>query len=257
MTLLNGTYSGDTIIYTKTPLCWRFSLTSSRYFAIIPNMLFNPKFQYNKLKRVETAGKRLYETPGGNVASVTTILDATKDKTFLIEWRKRVGEAEATRISTESAGLGTLMHTHLEYHVLGKERPKGNNLVQEMARKMADTMINEAFCDIDEVWGIEASLYYPGLYAGTTDMVGVHKGTPAIIDHKTTKKAKKKEWIEDYFLQCCAYALAHNEVHGTDIRKAVINIVDRDAVLHPFIIEGTEFDHYAELWTRRVEQFYG
>lgn len=257
MTLLNGTYSGDTIIYTKTPLCWRFSLTSSRYFAIIPNMLFNPKFQYNKLKRVETAGKRLYETPGGNVASVTTILDTTKDKTFLIEWRKRVGEAEATRISTESAGLGTLMHTHLEYHVLGKERPKGNNLVQEMARKMADTMINEAFCDIDEVWGIEAGLYYPGLYAGTTDMVGVHKGTPAIIDHKTTKKAKKKEWIEDYFLQCCAYALAHNEVHGTDIRKAVINIVDRDAVLHPFIIEGTEFDHYAELWTRRVEQFYG
>lgn len=220
-------------------------------------MLFNPKFQYSKLKRVETNGKRLYEAPGGAVASVTTILDSTKDKTFLIEWRKRVGDAEATRISTESAGLGTLMHTHLEYHVLGRERPKGNNIVQEMARKMADTMITEAFYDIDEVWGIEAALYYPGLYAGTTDMVGVHKGTPAIIDHKTTKKAKKKEWIEDYFLQCCAYALAHNEVHGTDIRKAVINIVDRDAKLHPFIIEGAEFDHYAVLWTQRVEQFYG
>jgi genome maintenance exonuclease 1 len=125
-----------------------------------------------------------------------------------------------------------------------------------MAKAMADTMINEAFCDIDEVWGIEAALYYPELYAGTSDMIGVHKGIPAIIDHKTTKKTKKKEWIEDYFLQCCAYALAHNEVHGTDIKKAVINIVDRDAKLQSFIIEGSEFDHYAAQWAQRVDQYY-
>ena len=219
-------------------------------------MLFNPRFQYNKLKRVEKDGTRLYETPMGAVASVTTILDATKDKTFLIEWRKRVGEQQANQISKEASGLGTLMHTHLENYVLGKERPKGNNQVQVMATAMADTMIREAFCDIDEVWGIEASLYYPGLYAGTTDMVGIHKGTPAIIDHKTSNKPKKKEWIEDYFLQCCAYAIAHNEVHGTDIKKCVVNIVDRNATLQPFIIEGAEFDHYADLWTQRVDQYY-
>jgi hypothetical protein len=220
-------------------------------------MLLNNKFIYSKLTRDETTGKRLYACPDGiKVPSVTTVLDSTKDKTFLIEWRKRVGDAEATRISTESAGLGTLMHKHLENYAQGIERPKGNNIVAEMARKMADTMINEAFCDIDEVWGIEASLYYPGLYAGTTDMVGIHKGKPAIIDHKTTKKAKKKEWIEDYFLQCCAYALAHNEVHKTDIRKCVINIVDRDAVLHPFIIEDDEFDFYAQKWTDRIDQYY-
>lgn len=219
-------------------------------------MLFNPKFQYQKLSRVEVNGQRLYDTPMGKVASVTTILDSTKDKTHLIEWRKRVGEEQANQISKEAAGLGTLMHTHLEYHVLGKDRPKGNNLVQEMARSMADTMINEAFCDIEEVWGIEASLYYPGLYAGTSDMIGVHKGVPAIIDHKTSKKPKKKEWIEDYFLQCCAYALAHNEVHGTDIKKAVINIIDRDAKLQSFVIEGPEFDHYCLQWTKRVDQYY-
>jgi genome maintenance exonuclease 1 len=219
-------------------------------------MLFNPKFQYQKLKRVEANGQRLYDTPSGKVASVTTILDSTKDKTHLIEWRKRVGDAEANRISTESAGLGTLMHTHLEYYVLGKERPKGNNLVQEMARSMADTMINEAFPSVDEVWGIEASLYYPGLYAGTSDMIGVWQGKPAIIDHKTTKKPKKKEWIEDYFLQCCAYALAHNEVHGTDIRTCAINIIDRDAKLQSFVIEGAEFDHYCVEWTKRVDKFY-
>ena len=220
-------------------------------------MLLNPIYEYKKLNRDETTGKRLYACPDGTkVPSVTTVLDSTKDKTFLIEWRKRVGDAEATRISTESAGLGTLMHTHLEYNVLGKERPQRNNQVQLMARAMADTMINQAFCEIDEVWGIEAALYYPGLYAGTSDMIGVHKGTPAIIDHKTTKKTKKKEWIEDYFLQCCAYALAHNEVHGTDIRKAVINIIDRDAKLQSFVIEGSEFDHYSDMWAQRLDQYY-
>jgi len=219
-------------------------------------MLFNPKYTYNTLKRVESNGQRLYETPMGKVASVTTILDKTADKTALLEWRKRVGDTEANRISKEAAGLGTLMHTHLENYVLGQERPKGNNVVQEMARSMADTMIDEAFCDIEEVWGIEASLYYPGLYAGTSDMIGVHKGTPAIIDHKTSNKPKKREWITDYFLQTCAYALAHNEVHGTDIRKCVINIIDRDANLQPFVIEGTEFDHFCEEWTKRVDQFY-
>lgn len=219
-------------------------------------MLFNPKYQYEKLKRVEANGQRLYDTPAGKVASVTTILDSTKDKTHLIEWRKRVGDEQANQISKEAAGLGTLMHTHLEYYVLGKDRPQGNNLVQEMARSMADTMINEAFPNVDEVWGIEASLYYPGLYAGTSDMIGVWKGRPAIIDHKTSKKPKKKEWIEDYFLQCCAYALAHNEVHGTDIRTCAINIIDRDAKLQSFVIEGAEFDHYCLEWTKRVDQYY-
>ena len=219
-------------------------------------MLFNPKFQYQPLKRVESNGSRLYETPAGKVASVTTILDGTKDKTFLLEWRKRVGDAEANRISKEAAGLGTLMHTHLENYVIGKPRPTGNNTVQVMATAMADTMIAEAFKNVDEVWGIEASLYYPGLYAGTSDMIGVWQGKPAIIDHKTTNKPKKKEWIEDYFLQCCAYALAHNEVHGTDIKTCAINIIDREAKLQSFVIEGNEFDHYCVEWTKRVDQFY-
>lgn len=219
-------------------------------------MLLNPIYIYEKLKRVETNGSRLYQTPTGNVASVTTILDSTKDKTHLIEWRKRVGDAEANRISKEAAGLGTLMHTHLENYVLGQPRPAGTNTVQQMATAMADTMINEAFPFIDEVWGIEASLYYPGLYAGTTDMVGVHQGKPAIIDHKTTNKPKKREWIEDYFLQICAYALAHNEVHGTDIKKGVINIIDREAKLQSFVIEGNEFDLYASKWAERVDKFY-
>lgn len=243
-TLLNGVYSG------KHRLDFSIAIL---YYSV---MQFNPIYQYEKLKRIETNGNRLYETPLGSVPSVTTILDKTADKTHLIEWRKRVGEQQANQISKEASGLGTLMHTHLEYHVLGKDRPKGNNIVQEMARAMADTMIRDAFPLINEVWGIEASLYYPGLYAGTTDMVGVHSGKPAIIDHKTSNKPKKREWIIDYFLQTCAYALAHNEVHGTDIKKCVINIVDRSANLQSFVIEGAEFDHYADMWTKRVDQYY-
>jgi genome maintenance exonuclease 1 len=219
-------------------------------------MLLNSRYDYKPLTREEREGRRLYATPSGAVPSVTTILDSTKDKTFLIEWRKRVGEQQANQISKEASGLGTLMHKHLENYVLGIDRPKGNNTVQVMATAMADTMINEAFPDIDEVWGIEAGLYYPELYAGTTDMVGVHKGKPAIIDHKTSNKPKKREWIEDYFLQCCAYALAHNSMFGTDINKAVVNIIDRDAKLQSFIIEGSEFDMYAEKWATRVDQYY-
>jgi genome maintenance exonuclease 1 len=219
-------------------------------------MLLNSRYDYKPLTREEREGRRLYATPSGAVPSVTTILDSTKDKTFLIEWRKRVGDQQANQISKEASGLGTLMHKHLENYVLGIDRPKGNNTVQVMATAMADTMIREAFCDIDEVWGIEAGLYYPELYAGTTDMVGVHKGQPAIIDHKTSNKPKKKEWIEDYFIQCCAYALAHNNMFGTDINKAVVNIIDRDAKLQSFVIEGSEFDSYAEKWASRVDQYY-
>jgi genome maintenance exonuclease 1 len=219
-------------------------------------MLLNPKYTYEKLKRVEVNGQRLYDTPSGKIASVTTILDKTADKTHLIEWRNRVGQANANQISKEAAELGTLMHTHLERHVLGEPRPSGTNIIHEMAKKMADTMIESAFCHVDEVWGIEASVYYPGLYAGTTDMVGLHQGQAAIIDHKTSKKPKRREWITDYFLQTCAYALAHNEIHGTNINKCVINIVDRDANLQPFVIEGNEFDYYCEEWTKRVDRFY-
>ena len=219
-------------------------------------MLLNSRYDYKPLTREEREGRRLYATPSGAVPSVTTILDSTKDKTFLIEWRKRVGEQQANQISKEASGLGTLMHKHLENYVLGIDRPKGNNTVQVMATAMADTMINEAFPDVDEVWGIEAGLYYPELYAGTTDMVGVHKGKPAIIDHKTSNKPKKREWIEDYFLQCCAYALAHNSMFNTDINKAVVNIIDREAKLQSFVIEGAEFDMYAEKWVARVDQYY-
>lgn len=220
------------------------------------SLKINPLYEYKKLPRIEGA-QRLYSTPdGGRVPSVTTILDKTADKTALIEWRKRVGEAEANRISQESAGLGTLVHKHIENYIQGVPRPSGNNQVHVMAKSMSDAVIDQGLVDVDEVWGMEASLYYPGLYAGTTDLVGVYKGQPAIMDHKTTKKMKLREWIEDYCIQTAAYALAHNELYGTNIKTGVIFMTGRDGSYNTFTIEGAEFDHYTEQWLQRVEQYY-
>lgn len=217
---------------------------------------FNPRFKYEKLTRID-GPSRLYATPDGSrVPSVTTILNGTADKTALVEWRKRVGDAEATRISTESAGLGTLVHKHVENFIEGIERPPGSTPIHVLARSMSDMIINKGLPGVDEVWGMEASLYYPGLYAGTTDLCGVYKGKPSIMDHKTAKKMKKPEWMQDYFIQTTAYALAHNEVHGTDIQQGVLFMADREGAYQTFIIEGAEFKHYSDLWLQRVEQYY-
>ena len=214
------------------------------------------KYDYPSLKRDDSNKTRLYKTPDGDFPSVTTILDKTKDKTFLFEWRKRVGEEEANRISKEAAGLGTVFHKHLENYIDNEERPNGSNFVYKLAKDMSDIIIEKGLSNVDEVWGSEIGLYYPGLYAGTTDLVGTHNGDPAIIDYKSTKNPKKEEWVEDYYLQCCAYAMAHNELFETTINKAVILMCSRNLQYQEFIIEGKKFEEYCKKWTERLDEFY-
>lgn len=221
-------------------------------------MLLKNKIDYIKLKRIQTAEGRQYVGEDNNpVPSVTTILGDTGDKTALIEWRKRVGDEEANRISRESAGLGTKVHNAIEKHILGEAVEFGNNQISIMAKEMSELMINEGFKNVNEVWGTEVGLIAPGLYAGTTDCIGLHQGEEAIIDFKTSKKIKKEEWIEDYYLQCCAYALAHNEMYGTNIKKGVILMVSRDNKFKEFVIEGARFDMYCEVWAQRLADYYG
>ena len=221
-------------------------------------MLLKNKIDYIKLKRIQTAEGRQYVGEDNNpVPSVTTILGDTGDKTALIEWRKRVGDEEANRISRESAGLGTKVHNAIEKHILGEAVEFGNNQISIMAKEMSELMINEGFKNVDEVWGTEVGLIAPGLYAGTTDCIGLHQGEEAIIDFKTSKKIKKEEWIEDYYLQCCAYALAHNEMYGTNIKKGVILMESRDNKFKEFVIEGARFDMYCEVWAQRLADYYG
>jgi len=224
-------------------------------------MLIN-KFNYSPISRTTVEGKRHYALPDGSaVPSVTTILDKTKSeekKQVLLNWRKSVGEKRATEITTEAASRGTRMHKWLENYVInGSIDSPGSNPYSIQSHGMANVIISEALTKhVTEFWGVEVPVYYSGLYAGTTDCVGLWKGKPAILDFKQTNKPKKREWIDDYFIQLAAYALAHNEVHGTDIKTGVILMCSANNEYQEFVIEEAEFEHWTEEWLKRVELYY-
>ena len=234
--------------------------------------MYNPRFNYQPIPRENVNGRRLYATPDGNrLPSVTTILDATKSeesKRALQNWRNRVGHEQAQQITTEAANRGTRMHTYLEQYVKeGAIKERGTNPFSWASHAMAHVVVEKGLKNVNEFWGIEVPLYFPGIYAGTTDGAGIHLNEEAILDYKQSNKPKRREWIEDYFVQLCAYAEAHNEVHGTRIRKGVIlmcvkpDVDEQFNIIKPpeyqeFVLEGAEFDRYRDLWWRRVEQFY-
>ena len=220
--------------------------------------MLKTKYDYPKLKRIQTKQGRQYtDGQGDPVPSVTTVLGDTGDKTALIAWRKRVGNAEATRISTESAGLGTKVHNALEKYILQEDYEiKGNNHISVMAKNMVDEMIDKGLGKVDELYGVEVGLIAQGLYAGTADGRGMHEGEECIIDFKTAKKIKKREWIEDYFMQGCAYALAHNEMFKSNIKKVVILMVDREGKFAEFTIKDDEFTEYCNKWSDRLTDYY-
>ena len=224
--------------------------------------MYNPnKFKYEPLKRIDTPEGRRYATPDGNkLPSVTTILDATKSeesKQALQNWRKRVGFAKAQEITTEAAGRGTRMHKWLEDYIkTGVIGEPGSNPYSIQSHAMANSIIAQGLSKCNEYWGTEVPLYFPSIYAGTTDLCGVHDNAEAIMDHKQTNKPKKREWIEDYFVQLAAYANAHNEIHGTKIRKGVIFMCSAANEYQEFIVEGTEFDKYTDMWFKKCEEFY-
>ena len=213
------------------------------------------KYPYGELSKVSKNGKRHYATPDGRqVPSVTTVLSATKDMTHLHEWRRRVGKEKAQQITTESANIGTVMHNSLEKHVKGIERKPGSNLIHQKAHAMANVIIENGLKDVSEVWGSEVSLHYPELYAGTTDLVAVYKGKPAICDFKQARKLKKKEWVEDYFLQLAAYSEAHNKIYDTNIKNGRVFICTQNNEFQTFEIDN--YDHWTSEWYKRLEQYY-
>jgi hypothetical protein len=223
--------------------------------------MITEKFIYAPLNRETINGSRKYATPDGEkLPSVTTILDFTKPeekKKALQEWRKRVGTEKAQQITTEAAGRGTRMHKWIEDFIkTGEIGQPGSNPYSKQSHQMAQSIISQGLSKCNEFWGTEVPLYYPKIYAGTTDLVGIHDGSEAIMDHKQTNKPKKREWIEDYFLQLAAYANAHNEVHGTNIRKGVIFMCSAANEYQEFIVEGNEFDEWTDKWFKRVEQYY-
>lgn len=224
--------------------------------------MLKQRYDYMPINRKSVDGKRLYSLPDGSrVPSVTTILDRTKPqekRDALANWRKSVGGKRAQEITTEAANRGTRMHKWLEDYVRNDKilGDPGTNPYSQQSHKMAQQVITEGLVHVDEVWGIEVPLYVEGLYAGTTDAVGMERGEPAILDYKQTNKPKKREWIEDYFLQLCAYGLAHNETYGTSIKKGVILMCSQDFQYQTWTVEGAEWDDWTERWLKRVEEYY-
>ena len=221
-------------------------------------MKWNKKFEYPASIRSSIEGKRHYEITGQKLPSVTTILSATQPeekRKKLEEWKARVGTQAADRIRDVSAMRGTAMHTYLEGYIEGKNHLDLTAIGQE-AKRMSDVVIEQGLRDLGEVWGSEVTLYYPGLYAGATDLVGIYDGRPAIIDFKQTNKPKQREWIEDYFIQLAAYAMAHNYVYGTKIQSGIILMCSKDCFFQKFEVHDKEFQEYMHKFLQRVDQYY-
>ena len=221
-------------------------------------MKWNKLYHYPPSTRSTTDGLRTYDVGKEKLPSVTTILGATKSQDAqdsIARWQARVGLDEATRIKDQAASRGTNMHKHLEQHLLGAGHL---DLTEEgkTAKAMADTIIDKGFKDFQEIWGSEVVVYYPGLYAGATDLAGIYDYSESIIDFKQSNKPKQREWIDDYFMQLGAYAMAHNTVHGTQIDQGVILMCTPDCFFQKFVVRGKEFVKYQHQFLRRLDEYY-
>ena len=222
-------------------------------------MEWNNKFTYPKSTKSLINGSRHDSLDGSNLPSVTTILKVTQseeDKAAIESWKQRVGYKEANRIKNEASSRGSSMHSYLEQYLLGKFNL---DLLDEgeRSKKMANEIIDNGLKDkLSEVWGAEATVYFPGKYAGTADCIGIYEGKESILDFKQSNKPKKEEYIEDYFLQVGAYSLAHNTVYNSKITQGVILICTVDRLFQDFKIEDTDLIKYQNKFLERVEQFY-
>jgi len=216
------------------------------------------KFEYPNLERVDTdIGRHYLDSDNKPVPSVTTVLSGTsKSKDGLVQWRNRVGDEEADRIIKQSTDSGRAVHEAIE-KFLNKEDWDNfeNTSDQILAKNISNKFIKDALKGITEIWGLEVGLILDNLYAGTADCVGLYRDIPTLIDFKTAKKIKKRDWIEDYFLQGCAYANAHNVMFGTDIQQIVILMVDRNLIFQEYIVRPTEFSYLTRKWKNRLIEF--
>ena len=219
---------------------------------------WNKLYHYPPSTRSTTDGLRTYDVGNEKLPSVTTILGKTKSleaQESIARWQAKVGMEQATRIKEQAAARGTNVHMHLEKHILGEGHldltPEG-----KIAKAMADTIIAKGFNDLQEIWGSEVVIHYPGLYAGATDLVGVYDYEDSIIDFKQSNKPKRKEWIDDYFMQLGAYAMAHNYVYQTQITQGVILMCTPDNYFQKFQIKGKEFIKYQHQFLERVNKYY-
>jgi len=223
-------------------------------------MQWNNKFSYPKSMRSMVNGSRMYAVNQEKLPSVTSILQATQSeekKASLANWKARVGTVEANRIKNDASSRGTSMHAFLEKYLLGQLNLELLEEQDNKSKKMADEIIEQGIKNkLSEIWGTEATLYYPGKYAGTCDACGIYEGQETIIDFKQSNKPKKEEWIEDYYLQLGAYSLAHNIVYNSRITQGIVLLCTVDNLFQDFKIQGTKLEKYQNKFLEKVEQFY-
>ena len=215
------------------------------------------KYNYIQGKQITDhgTGTRVYDIDNSRLPSVTTILGATKNQDFIKKWKAKVGEAEADRIKNHSSKRGTSMHKFIESHVTGVGYDDLTAIAQE-AKPMAQKIIEIGFTPIEEVYGSEIMLHYPGLYAGSTDLVCLHNDMETIIDFKQANRPKKEEWIEDYFLQIAAYALAHDYTHKSQIRQGVIMVCTPDLYYQEFKIQDEALRSWKHRFLKRLDMYH-
>jgi len=221
-------------------------------------MKWNKLYKYPRSVREILKGGRHYDVNDEKLPSVTTILQATQSlekAESLARWASRVGQTEADRIKNSAAKRGTAMHSYLETYLQGGKILDLRDVGRE-ASSMAETIIAKGFNDLTEIWGVECTLHYPGLYAGQTDMCGIYQGRESIIDFKSSNKPKRMEWIDDYKLQLVAYATAHDQVYGTEIEQGVILICTPDNYFQRFLVNGSEFREWKWKWLQKVSDYY-
>ena len=225
------------------------------YHNIGKKIKHNGKYVYVDASRSDDHGTRTYDVAGHRLPSVTTILSRTKDQTFLKEWKAKVGEKKAEEIKNLSSNRGTAMHKFLEKYVLGEGYDDLTEL-GKVAKKMASKVIDIGLTPVNEYYGSEVTLYYPGLYAGSTDLVCSHNGKETVVDFKQSNRPKQREWVGDYFLQIAAYAMAHDYVHESAIQKGVIMICTPDLYYQEYVIEGPELRQYKHKFLKRLDMYH-
>jgi len=221
-------------------------------------MKWNNKFIYPKSSRSIENGLRKYLFGEEKLPSVTSVLQATKseeDKASLELWKERVGYKEANKIKNEASSRDTSMHSYIEDFLRGRINEsffESGEQYKKMAKEIIDKGIQGK---LEEIYGMETTLYYPEKYAGTADLVGIYQGQETIIDFKQANKPKKIDYIQDYFLQLGAYTLAHNVVYKTFITSGVILLCTVDNLFQDFKIDGAELIMYQNLFLGRLKKF--
>ena len=213
-----------------------------------------PKYKYKQYTRTTDQGRRVYLDGQEKLPSVTTILSKTKVESDGIKaWRARVGEAESKRIMKEAAARGSEMHELLERY-MNTQKFDSPAHDAPISHKMANLIVSKGLIYLDEVWGVEQTLIYPGEYAGASDLIGLYKKPPTILDFKQANKTKKEEWIEDYYIQLAAYICAHEKEYG-EIKKGQILIAVKNLTFQEFEISGNRLREYKDKWWKRLEEF--